>query len=51
MNILDKQKAGDFNEVKLKVNNTEGVKSLESTSTAKSSVRSDNEIEFKRKQE
>lgn len=44
MNILDKQKAGDFNEVKEKVKNTEGEKSLESTSTAESSVGSDNEI-------
>ena len=42
MNILDKQKAGDFNEVKEKVKNTEGEKSLESTSTAESSVGSDN---------
>ena len=44
MNILDKQKAGDFNEVKEKVKNTEGEKSLESSSTAESSVGSDNEI-------
>ena len=44
MNILDKQKAGDFNEVKEKVKHTEGEKSLESSSTAESSVGSDNEI-------
>jgi hypothetical protein len=44
MNILDKHKAGNFNEVKERNTNTRDEKLLESSSTAESTVGSDSEI-------